>query len=268
MGRKADYKLVLQYALEVGVIKKDAFKANNELKIFLETYKKSNLSINLSDMQKEYDAIVLSFEEERFEDTLKLINGGYDKLSEVQSSQTALKLFYSSTSKSIKEFLRENWSKLLIGFLIAGILLIVFKTALSKLMVRMKLSSLKLRKETILMLIKHIQKGYFEDKKVSALEYHIKLKKFEDLVRDIERERMVLREKILLLGKGDLKKNKKIKLRITEHPSHRSTKKVKVPFARNHKLKNKKVVKKVVGKKKIERENKKKVIKKSKRNKS
>jgi len=59
---------------------------------------------NLSAMQDDYNAIILSFNQERFEDTLTLINKGYDDISNIQSSQTAVNAIYLATSRSVKDF--------------------------------------------------------------------------------------------------------------------------------------------------------------------
>jgi len=39
-----------------------------------------------------------------------------------------------------------------------------------------------------------MQEGYFKTKKLSESEYNIKLKKFKELIRDIDRQIMVLKE--------------------------------------------------------------------------
>jgi hypothetical protein len=61
---------------------------------------------------------------------------------------------------------------------------------------RIKLNNIILRKKTINNLIKEMQTKYFKTKKISENEYNLKLKKFEEMLRDIERETMVLKEEI------------------------------------------------------------------------
>ncbi|MDP3026757.1 MAG: hypothetical protein Q8N63_03545 [Nanoarchaeota archaeon] len=193
---KADFGLVFDYGLKIGSIKEDALKAKDELKIFIENYQEAGETANLSEMQEDYNQILISFQEERFEDTLKLIDQGYSKLSEVQSSQTALKMFYSSMSSRIKNFLEKNWLKLTIGFLVAFLLLFLFWRKIIKLKMRMNLNYLMTRKKAINSLIKDMQVSYFKTKKISEKEYRIKLKKFEEMLRDIERQIMVLKEEL------------------------------------------------------------------------
>ena len=106
--KEADYKLVTSYAEEVFQIKSISFKAQDELNVFLESYNSAKDDFNLSEMDPEYNAIIKSFSDERFEDTPDLIDKGYQKLSDLQASQTTLKLFYDTTSRSIKQFAIDN----------------------------------------------------------------------------------------------------------------------------------------------------------------
>jgi len=68
----------------------------------------------------------LSFDEERFEDTLELIDDGYNKISELESSQTAVNAVYSATSRTLKNFFREHGLKIAIFISIALFFLLIF----------------------------------------------------------------------------------------------------------------------------------------------
>src|SRR3989338_500302 len=104
-GQSGRYSLAREYATEVCEIQELAFRAQDELIIFEISYKEAAEETNISDMQAEYDTIYLSFNEERFEETPGLIEKGYSKLSEVQASQTAAKLFLEATTRGLKTFL-------------------------------------------------------------------------------------------------------------------------------------------------------------------
>jgi len=195
-GRKADYKIINNDATEVCAIKDAALKAQDELAVFNESYTKAALQINLSGMDKEYNDVIKSFSEERFEDTSSLINAAYSKMSEVQASQTALKLFYETTTRTIKDFFRENWKSLSIGTTISLILLIVFWKALRRWIIKHKLNHLNLRKESINELIKKMQKDYFKSKKLSETEFGVKLTTFKEMIRGIDAQILELKERL------------------------------------------------------------------------
>ena len=209
--RSADYSLIIKFASEVGIIKEVAFRSQDELRVFLETYNDSAEKINLSGMDEEYNAVVESFEGERFEDTSGLINIAYEKLSEIESSQTVLNIFYESTTKGIKSFFEDNWITIIIVLASLLVMYIIFKTAISKWIVNRRVHALQIQKSTISQLIKDLQKNYFEEKKISTLEYGIKTKKFEEMIRDIERQIPLLKEEMAKLSKNKKKISKKKK---------------------------------------------------------
>ena len=193
-GGRADYKLVISYTSDINSIKKTAIQASDELIIFKDTYEEAEKHANLSEMQEEYNSILLSFKDERFEDTLELIKKGYDRISEIQSSQTALNSLYLATSRSIKNFFIRNWLKITIFCSVILFLILIFWNNFKKLMFRIKLNNLFIQKRAINKLLKNMQEGYFKTKKLSKSEYNIKLKKFKELIRDIDRQIMVLKE--------------------------------------------------------------------------
>jgi len=193
-GGRADYKLVISYTSDINSVKKTAIQARDELIIFKDTYEEAEKHANLSEMQEEYNSILLSFKDERFEDTLELIKKGYDRISEIQSSQTALNSLYLATSRSIKNFFIKNWIKITIFCSVILFLILIFWNNFKKLMFRIKLNNLFIQKRAINKLLKNMQEGYFKTKKLSESEYNIKLKKFKELIRDIDRQIMVLKE--------------------------------------------------------------------------
>jgi len=193
-GSKADYKLVMKHTLKISSIKKTSLEANDELKIFMGTFKETEKNTDFSEFEEEYNQIILSFNEERFEDTLNLIDKGYKRISEIQSSQTALNLFYLTTTKTIKNFFKKNWTKLIIICSAIIFFILIFHAQLKKLKLRMQFNHLTAQKKALDGLIKEMQKNYFKLKTISEAEYNIKLKKFKELIREINRKLMVLKE--------------------------------------------------------------------------
>lgn len=202
-GEKPNYKLILEHSSNVLTIKDNALKANDELRVFKEAYFSAEEESNLSEMQEEYNKIILSFKEERFEDTLSLITEGYDRISEVQSSQTLVKVFYSSTSRTIKNFLVNNWLKILIILAIIAVLLLSFWSSLKKLRITLRFNHLNAQKSAIEGLLESMQKQYFKDRKMSEREYTIKLQKYKELMREVNRQLMILKEDKLKMNKTE-----------------------------------------------------------------
>ena len=237
--KEADYKLVIKKASEVSIIKEVAVKASDELQIFKETFEDAEKETNLSKMQEDYDDVITSFEQERFEETTGLIDKAYSKISEIQASQTALNLFYSTTTKSIKNFLIKHWLKLLVSFVAIALFLVIFWKGISRIRLRIKLNHLVLQKSTIKKLIKEMQHAYFKKQTISDLEYQIRLKKFTELIRDIDRKTMLLKEEIFKLNRKEEKKRRHTKIK-SKRARKRRAKHIK--HKKKHtKLKHKKI---------------------------
>jgi hypothetical protein len=211
-NKKGDYTIVLSYSQEMQNIAKTAFKANDEIKIFEEAYKDttsekiSELAQDYADLEQAYNKIKLAFQEERFEDSLTLIDEGYAKLSEVQSKQTTARLLYSATTRTLKNFIQTNW-KIILTFLVVIILiLIVFQTAIRQYLIKKKINNLYIRKDTLNSLVKKLQNDYFKTKKISETEYHVKTDKFKEMIRDIDRQIPLLKEDLAKVSKADKKR--------------------------------------------------------------
>lgn len=243
-GGKSEYKLVTEFANETCQVQEISQKAKDELEVFLETYIESNKTINLSAMDGMYFEIINSFREERFEETISLIDDGYEKLSEIEASQTAFNLFYTTTTRTIRNFLIENWIKISAGFAITIILLMIFWKSLKILKIKLKIRALRIEKETLKGLIKNLQYNYFETKKVSETEFRVKLNKFKEMIRDVDRQIPLLKEEIEKINKKEKGKEQTIKKNMTTKKDENKERKKRGKKKARNKEKSKKQRKK------------------------
>ena len=195
--KKADYEIVIRNAQDIIKIKNDAIAADDKLKIFLEEYNSVKQDYDLTEMDQEYNDIIRSFKEERFEDTPALIDKGYQRLSEVQSKQTTLRLFTQTVTKSVKKFLLDNWKWLSALIIICTISIIIFWKTIRKLKIRTRLYNLSIQKDTLYSLIKKLQSDYFKTKNISETEYYSKIDKFKEMIREIDRNIPLLKEDLM-----------------------------------------------------------------------
>ena len=195
--KKADYKIIIKNTQNIIKIKNDAMIADDKLKIFLEEYNFVKQDYDLAEMDQEYNSTIRSFNEERFEDTPALIDKGYQRLSEIQSKQTALRLFTQTITEGVKKFLMENWKWLSSLIIIGSILLIVFWKTIRKLRIRKQLYNLNIQKDTLYSLIKKLQSNYFKSKDISETEYYSKIDKFKEMIREIDRKMPLLKEDLM-----------------------------------------------------------------------
>ncbi len=213
-SKNADYKVVFSSAREIAQIKDVAIKASDELHVFDEEFKTVEQETNLSEIQPLYDDIHRSFREERFEETLSLINQGYEKMSEIQASQTAARAFANAVGSTLKNFFTQHWKKLssltfyqslYFWIIIAIVVIILFWKTILKIKVKLKISNLNLQKKTLNNLIKKLQYDYFKLGKISETEYKVKSEKFKEMTRDIDRQIPLLKEEMLKIDKSKIK---------------------------------------------------------------
>ena len=248
-GQGADYKLVFQYVDDLQKVKDTAIEAKDELSVFIETYDEAKLDTNLSSFEEEYNNILLSFEEERFEDTLNLVNDGYEELNEIQSSQTATKVFYLTTTQTIKDFFVNYWLHLLVGIISLVLIILIFWNRFIKWRLKKKLKHIEIQKGAVNGLIRKMQKNYFKTKNLSESEYLIKLKKYGELLRDIERQKMVIKGRLYQQEREDkIRKNPSSKTNQPKEITSKNKKQSKKNIIKN--ISQKKVAKKKVVKKK------------------
>jgi len=200
-GAYGNYKVVIQQAEGIHELKQVAIQASDELQVFLEFYSDLNKTTDLNSVEEEYNEVLASFEGERFEETLMLIESTYDLISNVQSSQTAVRAFYNATSKNLKWFFETYGLTILIVIVVGFVIVLIFWTPIRKYLLKKRLSNLVIQKGALNKLIKELQISYFKKQNISESEYRIKLEKFSTFIREINRQTMVLNEELYKVKK-------------------------------------------------------------------
>ena len=86
-----------------------------------------------------------------------------------------------------------------------------------------KLNNLYIQKKSVNELIKKVQYEYFKTKKMSEMEYSVKLKTFNDMLRDIDRQIPEINEQL-----AKVNKEKEEKIALKSASSNKSAVKSKV----------------------------------------
>jgi len=195
-GGNARYFDVIDKSEEILGLRQKAFDTNDELDaLFLRIYQvkyevnTSSLSACLGDARQE-------FSDERYERSTEVVDSCYTKLSKLQSDAARERAFYSSATRSITTFLNENWKLLLAASFIAVVLLLGFRRQIIRHRISVRIRHFELRRSSLKELLKKTQREYFEAGTLSEMSYQVRLKKFGELVRDIDREIPLLREEI------------------------------------------------------------------------
>jgi hypothetical protein len=113
-------------------------------------------------------------------------------------------LFSDLITINIKGFFLDNWIVIIIilGMLIA--LFFIYKNTIRQLLIKGKIKKLEKRKNIVKELVIKTQKDYFDKGSISEGNYNIRIKKLTELIRDIDKQIPLLKEKLINVEIGSI----------------------------------------------------------------
>ena len=145
-----------------------------------------------------YTAALREFNYERFDKSRSLVEEAYNAISESKAATTKAKTLYRATTNTIEEFFLRTWRHWAASSLLFLLLFVLSYKAVKRIKLKARIRRLEQERETVKNLIKEIQRKYFEKGEISESEYHIKTKKYAEIIRDINRRIPLLEEEIAL----------------------------------------------------------------------
>lgn len=200
----ADYKLIQDKIEEVGVIKQKAYNVLDELHALEMTIKQAE-NINQTIVNESYKEALHEFQAERFDESMAIIKGAYEEISELQATETKVKAMYDATSRGVINFIKRQYKATLTILISLLVIFLLTKKQISILRIKSKIIKLEKRRDKIKELIAQTQQGYFERKEIDETRYHIRTKKYAELVRDINRQIPLLKEQLAIKRKEYIK---------------------------------------------------------------
>lgn len=200
-GKKADYSLVLSYCDDVENVKKMAYEARDMLYSLEKTYeefkvKAEKVGLNISEINNLIADVRQEMKDERYEKAKEKIPGIEKKIIEVEAEATTMNIFYKAVTRGIRQFLAENYIKIIIIFAVLLVLYIIYHVKIKKAIILKKIKKLEVEKDVLKDLIKKTQRDYFQEGKISEGIYNIRTKRFAELIRDLDRQIPLLREEL------------------------------------------------------------------------
>ncbi len=206
-GGKPDYSLAKKKIKKIEDLKEKGFLLADELKALKLRIKESD--VNTTKAEIIYSEALKEFEDERYEKAKKLIEKTYTKLSELESTAARIGAFYEAVSKTFENFIRENFKKIISVILIISVTLIVLRNRIKIYRLKKKLRLLELRKEILKKLIKKTQSDYFEKGIIGEDTYTLRIDKFGELIRDINRQIPLVKANIAKVKKPEKRREEK-----------------------------------------------------------
>jgi hypothetical protein len=196
-GDEADYTFIIKNYEDIKNIRDRAFSINDE--IFSISSMISDLDsrgIDVSGINSKFSELEIEFSNERYDQAEELIEKLYTAVSESEAESAQVSALYESSRKTLSGFLEDNWQVIIIvgTVLVAGILLFYNEFRVYRLNNRKR--RLHFEKHVVTDLIRKVQRGYFEKRELSEGQYSIKISKFRELIRDIDRMLPIINEKL------------------------------------------------------------------------
>jgi|SRR3989338_1713923 len=206
-GDPSDFYIVNQKLEELKDLSKLAAETSDKLKALKQQIELTS-SINLTSVNELYQKAEEAYKSERYEEADDLIAQAHKRIEELESLDTKLKAFYAATSANFISFIKQRWQWILLTIAIMGIIGYPSYKAASIYIIKQKIQHLHQRKDTIKDLIAKSQKEYFEGGQLSESTYKTRIKKYAELLRDINRQIPLLNEELEMKrgGSDEIKK--------------------------------------------------------------
>jgi len=200
-GDIVDYSNVMNYIEELSNIKQLAIKTFDELQVLKLTIEESRYINGIEEVDLIYIEAEEAFRQERYEDSLELIDQTYEKLSEIEAVDTKIKATYEAARRGFVNLIKDNWKEIGIGFLVLIILYFLFHRRIEIKIVNKKIARLERQKESIKTLMSKTQGSYFNKGDMDDNTYQIRMKRYAEITRDLNRQIPLLKERLARVSK-------------------------------------------------------------------
>ncbi len=207
--KTTDYSLVLSYTKQISDLQEIAYQAKDIIFSLDEEYstlkeKALENRVDISETSSLMNGLLDDYTHERYEEVIEKSDAVEKSILDADAEITTLNVFYSSLSRGITAFVKNNW----IGLLVVLVLLILFipfyKLVLYKYVLLKKLKKLKAEQDVLKSLIQKSQKDYFEKGKMSEATYHTRIDKYSEMIRDLERQIPLIKEELAKQGSEEI----------------------------------------------------------------
>jgi len=202
-GGNATYEQIYTLLDDLFAVRQNTFAVADELTVlknYLDAESKASL-VDFTPAYKFYEDAQTEFNDERFMKARDLIDQSYEKVSELNAASTKAQALLSASTDKVGEFFKRTWKLLIVEIGVIIILFFVFNKTIKYQRIKFKIQRLNKERQVIDALTKESQKKYFEEAKMSESDYHIRMKKYGELIRDINRQIPLLQEELILLQK-------------------------------------------------------------------
>ena len=134
------------------------------------------------------------FTDERFEQSLDIIDTCYEKISDAEATATRVQAMYKATTENLNNYLYRNRLNIIVSLILLLLIGLLVRSKITKLNLLRRLENLKKERHILKDLIRNAQNEYFQKGNLNETTYTIKVTKFSEMIRDINRQIPILME--------------------------------------------------------------------------
>jgi len=182
---------------ELKLVSDQAFNVVDEFKLFEIELSDANKIIDVKEVIPIYIVAKQELIDERYSNALDKLVEARQKIAELKSFGSRASAISQQLGKGVFSFFNaiKYW---LLGIVIFIVLIyILFKKKINKYILNRKYKKYDQQKIILQKLIKKLQTDYFMGNSTSETSYKVKVKKYDDLINDINREMAILKEDLL-----------------------------------------------------------------------
>jgi len=146
------------------------------------------------------DKAKIEFKEERFEDTINLLNDVEPKINEIKAENTVAKTAYRAGKETTINFIKEYYIAIIAGLIIITSIFLLFYNRVMVRILKRKIHDMNVEEEVLMDLIKKAQSDYYSKGIIPKQNYEIKLSKYKERILEIKHQLPVIQARLKKLA--------------------------------------------------------------------
>jgi hypothetical protein len=195
-GGQPNYEYVSDQTAQVATIVANTFEVSDELTALSERLSSEDPNVDSLQTRQLQTQAQQDFNEGRYQDALTLVNQAQDALTQAESNYAESNTLLESAQKNLEVFLYENYQAIIICLVALVVVIAITQKHIRRMLIHTKIRTLKAERVVLENMIKELQRDYFEKAKVNELSYHIKTKKYNELILNTDRQIPLLIEEL------------------------------------------------------------------------
>jgi len=198
IGVEVDYQRVLENTKAISERKDKAYEIIDLIRaseLRIEDIEKTS-GINLTPARVLLSKAEIEFNEERYEDAIKVLAQIDPTITKVELENTLIKAIYRASKETTANYIKEHYVGILVTLFIIGFgSFFVYKRVSAQLLER-KIKDMDVEKGVLLELIKNAQRDYYQKGSITKKTYQTKVAKHKERMLHIKEQIPVLQARL------------------------------------------------------------------------